>query len=73
MPRFPNVSKHAHSVSARVYSNLEQRALAKNEAIYRLHVGDTYRDPVPRRGRSTSSAPSIRASTSTRRCTGSRA
>ena len=46
MPRFPNVSKHAHSVSARVYSNLEQRALAKNEAIYRLHVGDTYRDPV---------------------------
>jgi N-succinyldiaminopimelate aminotransferase len=46
MPRFPNVSKHAHSVSARVYSNLEQRALAKNEAIHRLHVGDTYRDPV---------------------------
>jgi N-succinyldiaminopimelate aminotransferase len=46
MPRFPNVSNHAHSVSARVYSNLEQRALAKNEAIYRLHVGDTYRDPV---------------------------
>lgn len=46
MPRFPKVSKHAHSVSARVYSNLEQRALAKNEAIYRLHVGDTYRDPV---------------------------
>lgn len=46
MPRFPNVSKHAHSVSARVYSNLERRALAKNEALYRLHVGDTYRDPV---------------------------
>ena len=46
MPRFPKVSKHAHSVSARVYSGLEQRALAKNEQIYRLHVGDTYRDPV---------------------------
>jgi N-succinyldiaminopimelate aminotransferase len=46
MPRFPDVSKHAHSVSARVYSGLEQRALAKNEQIYRLHVGDTYRDPV---------------------------
>jgi N-succinyldiaminopimelate aminotransferase len=46
MPRFPNVSKHAHLVSARVYSNLEQRALTKNAEIYRLHVGDTYRDPV---------------------------
>jgi N-succinyldiaminopimelate aminotransferase len=46
MPRFPNISEHAHSVSARVYSDLEQRALAKNEQIYRLHVGDTYRDPV---------------------------
>ena len=46
MPRFPNVSKHTHSVSHRVYSNLEQRALAKNETIYRLHVGDTYRDPI---------------------------
>ena len=46
MPRFPNISEHAHSVSARVYSNLEQRARAKNEQIYRLHVGDTYRDPV---------------------------
>ena len=29
-----------------MYSDLEQRALAKNEQIYRLHVGDTYRDPV---------------------------
>lgn len=47
MPRFPHVSRHAHSVSARVYSNLEARALAKHESIYRLHVGDTYRDPVP--------------------------
>ena len=46
MPRFPNVSEHAHSVSHRVYSNLEQRALGSNEQIYRLHVGDTYRDPV---------------------------
>jgi N-succinyldiaminopimelate aminotransferase len=47
VPRFPNIAEHAHSVSHRVYSNLEQRALAKNEHIYRLHVGDTYRDPVP--------------------------
>jgi len=29
-----------------VYSDLEQRALASNDQIYRLHVGDTYRDPV---------------------------
>jgi N-succinyldiaminopimelate aminotransferase len=47
VPRFPNIAEHAHSVSHRVYSNLEQRALARNEHIYRLHVGDTYRDPVP--------------------------
>jgi N-succinyldiaminopimelate aminotransferase len=29
-----------------VYSDLEQRALASNDQIYRLHIGDTYRDPV---------------------------
>ena len=46
MPRFPNVSEHAHSVSHRVYSNLEERAVTKNEHIYGLHVGDTYREPV---------------------------
>jgi len=46
VPRFPNVSEHAHSVSHRVYSDLEERALTKNEKIHRLHVGDTYRDPV---------------------------
>ena len=46
MPRFPNISEHAHSVSARVYSNLARRARAANEHIYPLHVGDTYRDPV---------------------------
>lgn len=47
MPRFPNISEHAHSVSARVYSQLAQRARAKNAEVYPLHVGDTYRDPVP--------------------------
>ncbi len=46
MPRFPNISKHAHSVSARVYGNLAERARAKNVEVYPLHVGDTYRDPV---------------------------
>ncbi len=46
MPRFPNISEHAHSVSARVYSKLAQRAHAKNAEVYPLHVGDTYRDPV---------------------------
>ncbi len=30
-----------------MYSNLEPRALANNDQVYRLHVGDTYRDPVP--------------------------
>ncbi|NNE19450.1 MAG: pyridoxal phosphate-dependent aminotransferase [Myxococcales bacterium] len=47
MPRFPNIAEHAHSVSARVYSRLAQRARAKNAEVYPLHVGDTYRDPVP--------------------------
>ena len=47
MPRFPNIAEHAHSVSARVYSKLAQRAQAKNAEVYPLHVGDTYRDPVP--------------------------
>jgi len=46
VPRFPNLSEHAHSVSPRVYSNLAQRARARNAEIYPLHVGDTYRDPV---------------------------
>jgi len=30
-----------------VYSQLAQRACAKNAEVYPLHVGDTYRDPVP--------------------------
>ena len=47
MPRFPNISEHAHSVSAGVYSQLAQRARAKNAEVFSLHVGDTYRDPVP--------------------------
>ena len=46
MPRFPDISKHAHSVSPRVYSALAERARAKNATIYRLHVGDTYREPI---------------------------
>jgi N-succinyldiaminopimelate aminotransferase len=46
VPRFPQTAKHARSVSHRVYSNLEQRARNKNEEIFALHVGDTYRDPI---------------------------
>ena len=46
MPRFPDIAEHAHSVSPRVYSNLEARARAQHAHIYPLHVGDTYRDPV---------------------------
>jgi N-succinyldiaminopimelate aminotransferase len=47
VPRFPHTSEHARSVSARVYSDLEQRARTRNDTIFPLHVGDTYRDPVP--------------------------
>ena len=46
MPRFPFVSDHAHTVSSRVYSSLERRARSRNERIYPLHVGDTYREPI---------------------------
>lgn len=46
MPRFPNISEYAHSVSSRVYSALAERARAKNAKVYPLHVGDTYRDPI---------------------------
>ncbi len=46
MPRFPDISPHAHTVSHRVYSSLAERARAKNDVVYPLHVGDTYRDPI---------------------------
>jgi N-succinyldiaminopimelate aminotransferase len=46
VPRFPHIAEHAHSVSARVYSKLEQRALEKSGEVFPLHIGDTYRDPV---------------------------
>ena len=46
MPRFPHTAEHARSVSHRVYSSLAERARAKNDEIFPLHVGDTYRDPV---------------------------
>lgn len=46
MPRFPNISPYAHAVSDRVYSTLAERARAKNDVIYPLHVGDTYREPI---------------------------
>ena len=46
MPRFPNTSNHARSVSDRVYSSLAERARARNDEVFPLHVGDTYREPV---------------------------
>ena len=46
MPRFPDISPYAHAVSARVYSTLAERAKAKNDVVYPLHIGDTYRDPI---------------------------
>ena len=33
-------------MSHRVYSNLAERARARNAEVFSLHVGDTYRDPV---------------------------
>lgn len=46
MPRFPDTSDNARSVSDRVYSTLAERARARNEEVFPLHVGDTYREPV---------------------------
>jgi N-succinyldiaminopimelate aminotransferase len=46
MPRFPQIAGHASTVSHRVYSNLADRARARNDKVFALHVGDTYRDPV---------------------------
>lgn len=46
MPRFPEMSAFAQSVSERVYSTLGARAHAKNATVYPLHVGDTYREPI---------------------------
>lgn len=46
MPRFPDISQYAHAVSHRVYSTLAERAKAKNDVVYPLHIGDTYRDPI---------------------------
>ena len=43
VPRFPNVSQHAHSVSHRVYSDLEQRALHEERA----HLPAARRRHVP--------------------------
>ncbi|MGB5813187.1 MAG: pyridoxal phosphate-dependent aminotransferase [Polyangiales bacterium] len=46
MPRFPNISRYADGVSHRVYSSLATRAQEKNDVVFPLHVGDTYRDPI---------------------------
>lgn len=46
MPRFPDISPHAHGVSHRVYSTLASRARENAGVVYPLHVGDTYRDPI---------------------------
>jgi len=46
VPQFPKISKYSQSISHRVYSALEPRARSKNEEVYPLHVGDTYRDPL---------------------------
>ncbi|MEM9191226.1 MAG: pyridoxal phosphate-dependent aminotransferase [Myxococcota bacterium] len=47
MPRFPAVSPVVESLSAGVFSELVKRAHAMEGPVYPLHVGDTYRDPLP--------------------------
>lgn len=46
MPKSPFVSSTTHGLSDRVYSDLVERAKAKNERVLSLHVGDTYLEPL---------------------------
>lgn len=48
MPRFPGYSPYADALSASVYSTLRDRARAAGGPVFPLHVGDTYREPIPR-------------------------
>ena len=47
MPRPPQVSRFAASLSDQVYSGLVQRAKEMAGPVYALHVGDTYLEPMP--------------------------
>lgn len=46
MPKSPFVSSTTNGLSDRVYSDLVERAKARNERVLSLHVGDTYLEPL---------------------------
>jgi N-succinyldiaminopimelate aminotransferase len=47
MPRHPALSPTTSTLSDRVYSTLAERARARGGTVHALHVGDTWRDPLP--------------------------
>ncbi len=46
MPKPPQISRHAASLSAQVYGGLAARAKQMPGPVYALNVGDTYREPL---------------------------
>jgi N-succinyldiaminopimelate aminotransferase len=47
MPRPPDLTPTAKNLSNRIFSELAQKASRMSRRIYPLHVGDTWRDPIP--------------------------
>lgn len=47
MPQKPRISSSAEGLSDRIYSSLVAKAQSLVGPIFALHVGDTYKDPVP--------------------------
>ena len=47
MPKFPHASETALSLSDQVFSRLAAKAQTIEGELYPLHVGDTYRAPIP--------------------------
>lgn len=47
MPRHPHVAPSSSGLSDQVFSALVARARALGKPVHPLHVGDTYRDPLP--------------------------
>ena len=47
MPHAPDISTTAATLSDRVYSDLGGRARRSGREVFPLHVGDTYREPIP--------------------------
>ncbi len=47
MPRFPDSAGSATGLSNRVFSELARKAQSLGKPVFPLHVGDTFRDPIP--------------------------